>query len=157
MVDLNQKLSPHFTLRELVKSSDAIRMGIDNTPSEEIAENLRAICETILEPVREHYGIPFTPNSGYRSPELNTAIKGAKNSQHMLGCAVDIEVPGVSNYDLADWIRTHLVYDQVILEFHKSGDPNSGWVHVSYLKTGQNRKVCLTTSDGRIYNEGLLA
>lgn len=154
-MDLNIKLSEHFTLRELCKSHDAIRLGIDNTPDDEIVENLKHVCENILEPIRKHYGVAFVPNSGYRSVELNSHIGGVKNSQHMTGQAVDIEVPGVSNFDLASWVATHLPYDQVILENYHSGDPHSGWVHVSY-KVESNRHKCLTF-DGHNYVEGLIA
>jgi hypothetical protein len=156
MTDLNQKLSEHFTLRELIKSPEAARLGIDNTPTPEVIENLTIICKRILEPVRQKFGVPFTPNSGYRSPALNAAIGGAKGSQHMTGEAVDIEIPGVSNYDLAWWIGKQLLFDQVILEHYEPGDPHSGWVHVSYSRTGENRTHCLTF-DGKIYKLGLIA
>ena len=133
-MNLEQRLSPHFTLRELIHSDTAIKLKIDNTPSQEVIANLIHVCNHILEPVREQYGIPFVPNSGYRSPELNRAIRGAKVSQHTLGQAVDFEVGVVSNYDLAMWISKNLEFDQLILENYTSGTPDSGWVHCSYVK-----------------------
>ena len=112
----NDKLSDHFCLGELTFSETAARKHIDNLPPTDIAENLRRLCEVVLEPVRRHYGRPFRPNSGYRCPELNTAVGGSATSQHCKGEAVDIEVPGVSNYDLAKWIEQNLEFDQLILE-----------------------------------------
>jgi len=153
----NEKLSEHFTLGELIRSETAERKGINNTPPVEIIEKLKRLCEELLEPVRIHYGVPFRPNSGYRSVALNSEIGGSAKSQHCKGEAVDIEIPGVSNYDLAKWISENLAYDQVILECYHQGVPNSGWVHVS-LKSdvGENRQVALTYSN-RQYMTGLIA
>ncbi|SDH27861.1 D-Ala-D-Ala carboxypeptidase family metallohydrolase [Nitrosomonas sp. Nm132] len=152
---LSRKLSPHFTLDELIHSDKAIELGIDNTPPVEVLSGLILLCEKILEPVRAHYGKPFRPNSGYRSPALNKAIPGSsKTSQHMLGQAVDFEVPGVSNYDLACWVKDNLIFDQLILENYTSGIPSSGWVHVS-LKPDQNRMQCLTIK-GKNKQQGLI-
>lgn len=147
------QLSPHFTLAELTHSDKAVELGIDNTPNEENIERLKIVCCRILEPVRDHYGIPFKPNSGYRCPELNTALNGSKTSQHMAGQAVDFEVPGIANYDLALWISTNLVYDQLILENYTQGILNSGWVHCSII-SGKNRMQCLTIN-GSNKKEGL--
>ena len=127
-------LSANFTLKELTKSDTATRLGIDNTPDEAVIESLRLLCENILQPVREHFGKPVEISSGYRSPELNSspAVGGSKTSDHCLGRAADIEIPGVANADLAQWIMDNLEYTQLILEFYTSGIPDSGWVHVSY-------------------------
>lgn len=136
------RLSEHFTLEELTKSQTAVRRGIDNTPSAESLENLELVCEHILEPIRNHFGIPFSPNSGYRSPELNAAVGGSTSSQHMSGGAVDVEVPGIPNKDLFRWVRDNLEFDQIILEFYREGVEDSGWVHISY-RHGDNRKQVL--------------
>ncbi|MDC8446107.1 MAG: D-Ala-D-Ala carboxypeptidase family metallohydrolase [Nitrosomonas sp.] len=154
-MDLNAKLSPHFTLRELIHSDTAIKLGIDNTPPADVIGSFVRICISILEPVRSHFLVPFSVNSGYRCPNLNKALGGSKNSQHMLGQAVDFEVPGVSNYDLATWISTNLIYDQLILENYTSGIPNSGWVHVSLI-SGANRMQLLTIK-GSYKRQGLIA
>ena len=148
-------LSENFTLAELVKSQHAIRNGINNTPTDEAVENLRLVCEHILQPVRDYYGIPFAPNSGYQCEALNTALGGSATSQHMTGQAVDFEVPTVSNYDLAVWVRDNLVYDQLILECYEPGVPGSGWVHCSYVADSQSGDV-LTYADKQ-YHEGLIA
>ena len=125
------KLSDHFSLSELTKSSTAERQGIANDPSEAEIENLILVCDNILEPVRNHYGIPFIPNSGFRCLELNRAIGSSDKSQHTMGKAVDFEVPGISNKDVALWVQENCDYDQLILEFYKEGQPSSGWVHCS--------------------------
>ena len=134
------KLSDHFSLQELTKSSTAERRGIANEPDDEAVENLIMVCETILEPVREHYGIPFIPNSGFRCLELNRAIGSSDRSQHTTGEAVDFEVPGISNREVALWVKENCKFDQLILEFYKEGDPSSGWVHCSYVIEGENRE-----------------
>lgn len=150
----NIYLSDNFTLNELCKSSTATRLGINNIPKDnKIIENLKYVAENILQPVRERFLVPFTPNSGYRSPELNKAIGSSNKSQHCKGEAVDIEVPTIDNSVLAHWIAINLEFDQLILEFYKIGDPKSGWVHVSCIKQG-NRKEILTF-DGKNYSVGL--
>lgn len=125
-------LSANFSLHELTKSETALRMGFDNTPGEAEIENLRTLCEKVLQPVRDHYGKGVKVNSGYRSPESNGAVGGSKTSDHCKGMAADIEIPGVANADLAQWIMDNLEYTQLILEFYTPGIPDSGWVHVSY-------------------------
>ena len=125
-------LSANFSLHEMCKSETALRMGFDNTPDEEATENLRLLCEMVLQPVRDHYGKGVKVNSAYRSPESNAAVGGSKTSDHCKGMAADIEIPGVANADLAQFIMDNLNYTQLILEFYTPGIPDSGWVHVSY-------------------------
>ena len=125
-------LSANFSLHEMTKSETALRMGFDNTPDDEATENLRLLCEKVLQPVRDHYGKGVKVNSAYRSPESNAAVGGSKTSDHCKGMAADIEIPGVANADLAQWIMDNLEYTQLILEFYTPGIPDSGWVHVSY-------------------------
>jgi len=156
-MEITDKLSDHFSLEELIRSDTAEREGIDNTPPNEIIPKLRHLCEEILEPVRNHYGIPFSPSSGYRSRKLNDAIRGSQNSQHCLGEAVDFELPGIGNFELATWIRDNLDYDQLILEKYQHGKPNSGWVHVSLrMNIDENRKEVLTQIND-IFRHGLVA
>jgi len=156
-MDRKLRLSPHFTLGELTRSSTAARKGIANLPPADLIPALERLCLNILEPVRLHYGIPFCPNSGYRSPELNREIGGSPKSQHCRGEAVDLELPGVSNYDLAAWIQQNLDFDQLILECYQPGDPTSGWVHVSIKPDPvANRGIALTFSN-RAYSNGLIA
>ena len=136
------RLSKNFTLQEFTKSQTAERRGIDNTPVEGHIENAKALFENVVQPVRDNFGVTII-NSGYRSGDLNYAIGGSNTSQHCKGQAVDIECPGIPNYDVAKWIEENLEFDQLILEFYTPGIPDSGWVHVSY-KTEDNRKGVLT-------------
>lgn len=138
-------LSPHFSLKEMTRSETATRKGIDNTPSATHLHNLKLVCENILEPVRRHFGKPVMINSAYRGPKLNAAVGGSSKSQHCNGEAVDFEIDGMSNYELAKWVVENCDFDQVILEFYdpKEG-PNSGWVHASYSSSGKQRKSILT-------------
>jgi hypothetical protein len=125
-------LSPNFSLKELTKSDTATRLGIDNTPDDEAIDNLITLCDKVLQPIREHFGKSVTVNSAYRSPESNAAVGGSKTSDHCKGQAADIEIEGIPNPELAQWIMDNLDYTQLILEFYTQGQPNSGWVHVSY-------------------------
>ena len=125
-------LSTNFSLKELTKSDTATRLGIDNTPDDEAIDNLKTLCDKVLQPVRDHFGKSVTINSAYRSPESNAAVGGSKTSDHCKGQAADIEIAGVANADLAQWIMDNLDYTQLILEFYTQGIPDSGWVHVSY-------------------------
>ena len=136
------KLTENFSLNELTKSQTAERKGINNTPSTEHQENLKSLCEMILQPIRDHFGQVVSVSSGYRSPELCVAIGSSTQSQHARGEAADFEIFGVSNKELADWINENLYYDQLILEYWKESDPNSGWVHCSFSLNG-NRKQYL--------------
>ena len=89
------QLSDHFSLAELEKSAVAARNNLDNSADEESIEYLTRVCEEILEPVREHYGVPFSPSSGYRSVALCELIGSSAKSQHAKGQAADFEVPGI--------------------------------------------------------------
>lgn len=146
-------LSPSFSLSEFVKSPTAIRLGIDNTPTDNVIENLRELCINVLQPIRNKWGLPVVINSGYRSPALNKAVGGASSSQHVLGQAADIEIMGVNNADLWKFIRSNLPFDQLIAEYLQPNDPNAGWIHVSYKKF-ENRKQALSCVGGA-YVDGL--
>ena len=148
------KLSENFSLNELCKSDTAIRLDINNVADDKDVINcLENVATNILQPLRDHYGIAYAPNSGFRSQDLNKAIGSSNKSQHCKGQAVDIEIPTIDNSDLALYIENNLDYDQLILEFYKQGDPKSGWVHVSFKSEG-NRKQSLTY-DGKKYTNGL--
>jgi hypothetical protein len=140
-------MSQTFSIRELTYSDTAIRLGIDNTPTNEVLINLQNLCQFILEPVRNYFNKPITITSGYRSSELCKAIGSSVTSQHTKGEAVDFELLGISNKEVSDWIVNHLDYDQCILEFWKPDEPNSGWVHCSYKQSG-NRKMYLRAYKG---------
>jgi hypothetical protein len=109
--------------------------------------------------VRNHYGKGVKINSAYRSPESNAAVGGSKTSDHCKGMAADIEIPGVANADLAEYIKNNYKFTQLILEFYTPGIPDSGWVHVSY-DPDNLKKQCLTATkqNGKtVYLPGLVA
>jgi hypothetical protein len=132
------KLSANFQLSELVKSQTAERKGISNNPSPAHIDNLKSLCLNVLQPIRSHFDEPVIISSGYRSAELCIAIGSKPTSQHSEGKAADIEIVNVDNRELAMWIKNNLEFDQLILEFYRDGEPDSGWVHVSY--NGENNR-----------------
>ena len=129
------ELTRNFSLSELTKSDTAIRKGINNNPNAEQVEKLKALCENILQPIRDHFG-RVKVTSGFRSEDLCLAIGSSRNSQHAKAEAADFECIGVDNAELADWIHKNLPYDQLILEYYTPGEPNSGWIHCSYIPHG---------------------
>lgn len=130
-------MTKNFSLAELTFSQTALSRGIDNTPSPEIEENLRILAEDILQPIRDAIDCPIIVSSGYRSEQLNKAIKGAKTSQHLTGAAADIYIhpkPNETRKDanrrlfnlIADMIRSgEITVGQLIDEY------NYSWIHVS--------------------------
>ena len=153
------KLTANFSLAEMTKSDTALRLGMDNTPEASEIENMTWLCECVLQPVRNHYGMGVKVNSGFRHPDVNAKVGGSKTSDHCKGRAADIEIPGVANADLAQWIVDHLEFRQVILEFYTPGIPDSGWVHVSYNPADNKKQVLTATKkDGKtVYLPGLVA
>ena len=135
-------LTENFSLKELTSSQTAERKGIHNYPTPLHQVNLRSLCTNVLQRVRDHFGRVVSVSSGYRSEELCTAIGSKTTSQHAKGEAADFEIFGLSNKELADWVNENLDYDQLILEYWKEEDPNSGWVHCSY-NVNVNRKQYL--------------
>jgi hypothetical protein len=124
------QLSNFFTLAEMTRSDTAARHGIANQPDEPALRNLKTLCAAVLDPLREAVQSSITISSGYRGPELNARIGGAKKSQHMEGKAADIQSSRVSVLDLFKTVvRLRLPYDQVIFE---AKNRNTKWVHVSH-------------------------
>jgi len=155
------QLSKNFSLIELTKSQTAERKGIPNDPSADHISNLELLCERVLQPIRDHFNHVVSISSGYRSSELCIAIGSSLESQHAKGQAADFEIFGLSNKELADWIHENLEYDQLILEYWKEEDPNSGWVHCSYIEPsdfGQNRRQYLKAykENGKTKYENIL-
>ena len=144
------KLSPHFTIEEMIKSNTASRKGISNIMDLNMKQNMIALCENILEPIRANYKRVWNKcwivvTSGYRCRKLNSAIGGSRYSQHMKGEAVDFVVNGRSVYEVWEWIvtKSELDFDQCILEFGR-------WIHISYKKGGRNRnKITIARKDGK--------
>ena len=126
------RLSKNFSLKELIKSETATRKNINNNPNEDNIENLQRLCDHVLQPVRDHFG-RVKVTSGFRSEDLCYAIGSSRDSQHAKAEAADFECMGTDNAELADWIHMNLDYDQLILEFYTPGEPNSGWIHCSWI------------------------
>ena len=138
----------YFTIKELSASTEAKRMGIDNTPTPEARANLTALVEAVLDPLRARYGHPINVSSGYRCPRLNKAVGGAATSQHVRGEAADIYVTNAKEKAmLFSMIYYMLPFDQLIWE--KGDDETPAWIHVSY-RDGNNRRECLRY-DGKKY------
>lgn len=135
------QLSRNFYLQELVRSQTATRYGIPNHPNTKQIANLKSLCQNVLQPVRDYFKKPVIVSSGYRSPLLNARIGGSNTSQHCLGLAADFEIPGVANKSVAEWIKNNLEYDQLILEFWNEKNPNSGWIHCSYVNSNRQQSL----------------
>jgi hypothetical protein len=145
------KISEHISFNESVASYTAKRRGIDNTPNDYHISNMELLAEKIFEPLREWVGGPIKINSMFRSKDLNTAIGGARSSQHMEGRAMDIDdtYGHKTNAEMYNYIKENLDFDQLIWEF--GSDENPDWVHVSYVSEHENRGRCLRAykEDGR--------
>ncbi len=131
-------LSEHFSLDEFTRSATAVRLGICNEPGIDAVSNLQCLCQEVLEPLREHAGVPVVISSGYRCRRLNKAVGGAANSQHCTGEAADIHLPDIkTGHEWFGFIAKHLVFDQLIWEYACG----VAWIHVSYRrKYGSNRR-----------------
>lgn len=130
-------LTKDFWLGEFTKSQIAARLGIRNNPTTQEIQNLKRLCQHVLQPLRDHLGLPVVITSGYRSPELNAKIGGAKNSQHTQGLAADIYVPGLSVQTVLTAIEAQgYPFDQLIDEY-------GSWVHVSVSRAAQPRRQVL--------------
>lgn len=136
------RISEHITLEEATKSQTAVRKGINNTPDAETIARMQLVAIEVFEPLRKFFNVPIGISSFYRSPELNKAIGGAANSQHVTGEAMDIDADifgGLTNGKIFHFIKSNLEFDQLIWEFGNQTDPD--WVHVSYKKSGNRKQV----------------
>ena len=148
------KLTANITLDELTKSQTAERKGINNNPSPQQIENIKALAVNVLQPVRSHFEKPLIISSGFRCAQLCIEIGSKITSQHVAdndAAAADFEIPGVDNRELATWIKNELEFDQLILEFYRDNEPTSGWIHCSY-SSNNNRNQCLRAmrEDGNV-------
>ena len=136
-------ISKHISEKESVYSRTALRLDIENKPTNEHNQNMFVLAEEVFEPLRAYVGGPIKINSFYRSPELNRAIGGSSKSQHCKGQAIDIDdtFGKMSNAEMYEFIKDNLDFDQMIWEF--GDDKNPDWVHVSYVSPADNRNRCL--------------
>lgn len=132
-----ERISKHISLKEAISSPTASARNINNVPNAIELQCMKEVAELVFEPLRVWYGKPIKINSFFRCEALNTAVGGAKNSDHKSGRAIDITAGSkAENKKLFDWIVQNLEFDQVINEH------NYTWVHVSY-RLNKNRKQVL--------------
>jgi uncharacterized protein YcbK (DUF882 family) len=137
----DERLTEHFTLREMLYSYTCEKLGMVNRVDEPeiIIPRLRTLCERVLEPLRRKFG-PIRINSGYRSECLNYVVGGVTYSQHILGEAADINTPNLKTAKrYMDFIEKNLEFDQLLLEQQQR--TGHVWVHVSYTERKPNRKM----------------
>jgi len=138
------QLSKNFTLPEFTKSMTAVRMGIDNSIPYNLIENIKFLCETILQPLRDLRGLPIIVKSGYRCKILNSYIGGQEHSQHIKGEAADIDDLENNKILFGMIIHNKLPFDQLIWEF---GDKDPEWIHVSAKREGNRGQVLKAYKD----------
>lgn len=137
------KLSYNFTLNELTKSPTAKRLGINNEPSEQELKQLMALCEKILQPIRDEYGEPIVVSSGFRCSKLNKAVGGSPTSQHVKGEAADIHTVSDTvphNRELFNLIKK-MVIDGKIVVGQLINEYNYNWIHVSLPDTKHKNQI----------------
>jgi zinc D-Ala-D-Ala carboxypeptidase len=153
------QLTRNFSLHELTKSETALRYDMENNPGPAEAANLTELAGKVLQPIRDHYQKGVKINSGFRHPDVNAKVGGSRTSDHCRGMAADLEIPGVPNAELAEWVKDNLEFTQLILEFYTPGIPDSGWVHVSYDPGNLKKQVMTATKQNgkTVYLPGLVA
>ena len=137
---MNTNVTMHFTMEELYASATATAKGINNKPSVQQMINLVYLCAYVLEPLRVAMGEPIKIGSGFRCQQLNKAVGGVYNSQHLKGQAADLCIDGdiQKGRKWFNYIKNHLPFDQLIWEHNSKG---TYWVHVSFVfpDFGKNR------------------
>jgi zinc D-Ala-D-Ala carboxypeptidase len=142
-------LTDHFTLEEMTITQS----GLENVPDDAHIRSLKALCVSILEPIRDNFKQPVIVTSAFRSPEVNRAAGGENDSQHLRGEAADIHINGVANAIVWQWIVDNLPFDQVIAEKLSRKNGAAGWIHVSYAPA--NRKSDISFLGNGVYVNGL--
>jgi len=150
------QISKHLTFEECTHSDTADKLGIvNNNPNDSVVENMKLLAEKVFEPIREHFKAPIYVSSMFRGLPLNQAVKGSITSQHCSGQAMDIDMGDKgkpSNFEIFQYIKKNLKFDQLIYEF--GTDKNPAWVHVSYSATknrGQVLKARKNKSNKTVY------
>jgi zinc D-Ala-D-Ala carboxypeptidase len=152
-------LTQNFTLSEMTKSETALALWYGKRPNKLRLRICGCCARNVFQPVRNYYGMGVKVNSGYRHPLVNAKVGGSATSDHCKGFAADIEIPGIANADLAEWIKDNCEFKQLILEFYTPGVPDSGWVHVSYDSSDLKKQVLTATKQNgkTVYLPGLVA
>jgi len=132
------RISKHISIEEATLSPTALRLGIDNTPNEDVLVNMKLVAERCFEPIRNWYGKPIKVNSFYRCDALNKAVKGSATSQHTQGKAMDISTgTKTGNKLIYEWAKNNLIFDQLINEY------DYAWVHISYNKNNNRNQTLI--------------
>jgi hypothetical protein len=139
---MGERLTANFTLAELTKT----RFSIDNTPNATQKENLRVLCEKVLQPLRDAVG-PVVVTSGFRSKTVNEWVNGAHRSDHLHGFAADLQSPDGNHRKLYDWLKANAMFSQLIYEFGTDAQP--AWVHVSYNPKDLKREILRARNVGK--------
>jgi hypothetical protein len=148
----NMQLSEHFELAEFLVSETAARRGIANEPTPEIIDNLRRLCQLVLEPLRVKLARPVVITSGYRSLALNRAVGGSPTSHHMQGRAADLIVPGITPLAVCQAAsQLKLPCVQIIHEFGR-------WAHLSVAASNERTQLLTAklTQGKTVYEPGLV-
>jgi hypothetical protein len=145
---LPHQLSEHFYLHELTRSQLATRHALPNQPDQSQIDALQLLCRKVLEPVRRQVKVPIIPSSGFRCIALNRLLGSRDTSSHCRGEAVDFEVMGVPNIQLAHWISDNFDFDQLILEYPQAENGSGDWLHVSYKAQGNRVQRLTRQPDG---------
>jgi zinc D-Ala-D-Ala carboxypeptidase len=134
------RISKHISIDEATLSPTALRLGIDNTPNEDVLINMKLVAERCFEPIRNWYNRPIKVNSFYRCEALNRAVKGSLTSQHVEGKAMDISTgTKAGNKLIYEWAKENIIFDQLINEYDYS------WVHISYNKNNNRNQTLIIT------------
>jgi hypothetical protein len=156
-------ISKYISYNQAIKSTTAIKLGIDNTPNKEQLENMKIVATKIYDKVYE-YILSLNKekvwvSSFFRSNELNKKVKGSKTSEHKEGKAIDID-SGYSNSEVFNYIRLNLEFNQLIAEFKQNNEPS--WVHVSFsdnnkkqvlISIKENKKTKYLPYSDNLYNK----
>lgn len=135
------QLTKNFTLEELTKSTTADRLKIENTPNEKELNNLKELCENVLQPIRDRFNRPIYVNSGFRCDKLNKAVKGVPNSQHKLGEAADIDTNTYQGNKSLFILIEDMINNKEIEVDQLIDEKDYSWIHISFRKDRNRNQI----------------
>jgi hypothetical protein len=150
-----ENISLHITYKEATRSEKARRYGWKNDPNPQQLERMTILAKKVFEKIRSYFGVPIYIWSMFRTPKVNKAAGGKKNSQHMAdnGAAIDIDAQvfgGLTNKKIFDFVRKNLEFDQLIGEGWDDEDDDYDWIHISYNEEkNRNQVLVMTLIDGK--------